>query len=189
MKRLLSKKGFSLIELMIVVAIIGILASVAVPNYQRFTRKAKQAEAKGLLSSYYTSAKAAMAEEGFHMGDFVSVAYQPEGELTYTVNVAVQSTNQYTKRTFDISCDSTNDGTGDCDDGSGAFVVWTNAGNTITDAQVAAASGPAGAGCTVGAGNNSFTACAGANIGGDNLDGWSIDDKKVITNTSDGVAD
>lgn len=48
------KQGFSLVELMIVVAIIGILAALAVPRFQSFQAKAKQSEAKNNLSHIYT---------------------------------------------------------------------------------------------------------------------------------------
>jgi type IV pilus assembly protein PilE len=49
-----NKKGFTLIELMIVVVIIGILAALAIPRFMRSTTKAKQSEAKQLLKQVYT---------------------------------------------------------------------------------------------------------------------------------------
>jgi type IV pilus assembly protein PilA len=58
-RTLKTQAGFSLIELMIVVAIIGILASIAVPNFQKFQRRAKQTEGKGYLAGIYS------AEQGF----------------------------------------------------------------------------------------------------------------------------
>lgn len=56
MKKMFAEKesGFSLVELMIVVGIIGILATMAMPKFQEFQSKAKMAEAKTTLSHLYT---------------------------------------------------------------------------------------------------------------------------------------
>lgn len=49
-----NRKGFTLIELMIVVVIIGILAALAIPRFMKSTSKAKQSEARQILKQIYT---------------------------------------------------------------------------------------------------------------------------------------
>ncbi len=48
-------QGFSLVELMIVVAIIGLLSSIAIPNFQKFQARSKTTEAKLQLAAIYTA--------------------------------------------------------------------------------------------------------------------------------------
>ena len=69
------QKGFSLVELMIVVGIIGILATLALPRFQQFQAKAKMGEAKNLLTHIYT------LEQSFHLDNNNYVGFNTYGRL------------------------------------------------------------------------------------------------------------
>ena len=75
-KALRKQEGFTLIELMIVVAIIGILAAIAIPNFLQYQMKSRQSEAKTNLQAIKTSEVAFQAERGCYIG------VQGEGVLT-----------------------------------------------------------------------------------------------------------
>tara|TARA_B100000315_G_C14590549_1_gene595515 strand:+ start:3028 stop:3459 length:432 start_codon:yes stop_codon:yes gene_type:complete len=75
-------KGFTLVELMIVVAIIGILAAIAIPNFLKYQTKAKQSEAKVNLKGVYTAQLSYFAEnDGYDV--FSAISYEPESGARY----------------------------------------------------------------------------------------------------------
>ena len=83
-----NNKGFSLIELMVVVAIIAILSTIAIPSYQIFQAKARQKEGFSLLSGYFQAAQASRTEYNFFPGNFVGTGFAPVGSLGYRLVTA-----------------------------------------------------------------------------------------------------
>ena len=79
------ERGISLIELMVVLAIMGILATIAVPSYRGYQEKAQQKEATTSLSGYFIAAQAAKVDHGYFAGDFEAIGFNPVGILNYRV--------------------------------------------------------------------------------------------------------
>ena len=83
----LTKKGFTLVELMIVVAIIGILAAIAIPNFIRFQARSKQAEAKTNLKAIFSGQKARYGERDAYSTALGDIGFSPERGNRYSYDL------------------------------------------------------------------------------------------------------
>ena len=116
--------GFSLMEVMIVVVIIGILAALAYPNLEKYLKRARQTEAKTNLSAIYTAQKIYFTLHQSYAEDIYELDLSlAQGLYTYTMEA---STN-----TFKAQAE------GNIDDDD-ALDIWTidqdkNLFNTIDD--------------------------------------------------------
>jgi type IV pilus assembly protein PilE len=105
-----TQSGFTLVELMIVVAIVGILASIAVPSYQESVRKSRRADAKGALMGlanamerHFTETNSYCDAGGADGGDSCGIANNDFG----TPSVYTPSSETDTYYDFTINADIT----------------------------------------------------------------------------------
>jgi len=81
-----NKQGFTLIELMIVVAIIGILAAIAIPSFLKYQAKAKSAEAKANLKGMFTTEISYYSDNSQYQ-TLNTINYPPIGNMRYSYSV------------------------------------------------------------------------------------------------------
>ena len=151
------QKGFTLIELMVVVAIIGILAAIAIPNFLRYQAKSRQAEARTNLGASFVSEVAYFGENARY-GSFGEIGYALAG-----------TSNRYTYRS------PANGGTAGSTGAAAVDLLPAGLGGSTPEYTVVpSAASIAGAGIAA-----SFSATATGNIDGDATnDQWHVNDGK-----------
>ncbi len=93
--RFFKRKGFTLVELLVVVAIIGVIAGLAIPRFMRSSSKAKQGEAQLILKQIYDMQRAyCQAYDTYYPSDGSSVVMQPGGAIG-SLDVEVMSSARY----------------------------------------------------------------------------------------------
>ena len=166
-KALGGQKGFTLIELMIVVAVIGLLAAIAGPMYERYQARVRQSEAKLNLSSVFASEKTFFVEYAAYISSMEALHFMPEGDrrfytlgwnapMTGTVNNFAGSYGTPTYDKINVPA------TFGCDVATGTSALPAPVGTDQITFVVGAAGGiRIGMGCDV----------------------WTIDDEKVLSNS------
>lgn len=102
-----SERGFTLIELMIVVVIIGILAALAIPRFQTATIKAKESEAKVVLKQIYTFQNAYRQETGAYSANLAAIGFLQPTNSKYVYAVDAAAGNIFTASATPDGTDAT----------------------------------------------------------------------------------
>ncbi len=127
-----NSKGFTLIELMIVVVIIGILAALAIPRFMRSTTKSKQSEAKQLLKQIYTMQRAFRQEFNTYTLNGVTASAAAPAAFA-TIGVDIMAASRYSYAMVANATTFTCTATGNLDDDA-TNDVWTiNQAGTLTN--------------------------------------------------------
>lgn len=101
-------KGFTLIELMIVIAIIGILASIAIPQFSAYRTRSYNAAAMTDIRSAATAQEAYFIENGRYAGSYAHLTLAPDfGTSPYVTLTVAADEKSYTMTAYHSSGDKT----------------------------------------------------------------------------------
>lgn len=88
MPRIVAARGFTLLELMVVVVIVGILTAIAYPSYIEYVKQARRAEAAVVLIEAAQSAERHFSKTGSYGGAQVPIRSPAVGDVVYSVALA-----------------------------------------------------------------------------------------------------
>ena len=209
LKLLTQTSGFTLVELMIVVAIIGTLASIAVPQYSKFQAKSRQTEVKIQLGAAYTVEQSFAAENSTYTACLGQVGYNRDGTKFY-YTIGFSDATAVGNGAF---CKPGGGGaSGDCETyqwsyTGGAYtagasctiavsstnfpanIAEPNSGGVTTEAFLVTGASNVKANVTPAISSTAFVIGGAGNImpKATLVDGWSIDNNKQILNTQSGL--
>lgn len=188
-------RGFTLVELLIVVAIIGVLSTLGVPTFRRMIQKSKKAEAKVELGGLFTAESAFNAEYSAYGNNLNGLGFQVEGNpagLIYYVGFANAGTTYPNTGTAATNLQTAYPGYYNTN------VAYTAGFNGLNN-NVCKASGSCGltSDSDSSADGKTFYAVAQGVIspnfktdgsdGATSIDVWAIDNNRTLTNNQDGV--
>ena len=126
MKISMNRKGFTLVELMVVIGIVAILVALALPSYTRYVRKANRGEAQQLLLNWSNNQEIWRANDSDY-ATTAEIAAPTHAKYTFTLPTR-------TATTYTLTATATGDQAADTDKGSSCTVLTLNQSNTKTHA-------------------------------------------------------